>query len=985
MDSLCRIELLGGLRVHQTGRCITRFRTGNSGLLLAYLAYFHDRSHPREILIDMLWPDCEPRTARHRLSVILASLRRQLEPPGIPAGTIIQADRSALRLNAEAVSIDAVDFLETMRAAGRREAPEQRLALLEQAMRMYRAGLLTGYYAEWVIAEQRRLQAISEKARDVIRALRAQGVKSARPVPEQFAAQPTSVRCPRVALPLTLTRFFGRGSEIDRIASLLAPSLDGGPDTVDGRPGVSPSRLLTLTGPGGSGKTRLAIEAARRCAPAFAGRVWFVGLADISDPGLIGAAIVSALGMEPAPTREPLDQVTAHLNRAEGGASLLVLDNVEHLLYSDRANCQDGASVVRTLLERAPSLSCLVTSRETLSLDGERELCVEPLATPNGDVAAPEALMEYSGVALFVDRSQAARADFQVTAHNAKTVARLCDRLEGLPLAIELCAARAQVLTPAQMLAQLDDRFTFLVSRKRDAVNRHRTLRAAIEWSCRLLPPEAQRFFARLSVFRGGWTVEAAEAVCEEPRALVYLERLRECSLVLAQETEHGMRFRILESVREYAAHQLTDRERAYCQRRHGEHFLKAAERAWSIGRYYALESDVDNLRASFAWALDADPELALRLAITLSRMWTAWGSSRDAYRWLCDALERNPQPTMGRAHALYELWHLISFGGQEDMHRRDPLLAEFTAIYRTLADPGAIAKAAHAQGLAAMEAGQYSAARFHLEEGLETNRQLNDQLGCANLLTALGVLAMMEGDYDQARAVLQESLRLFDEAGERGTWNGAANTLLNLGRLYTIVDDYSEARKILDKALTHYRRMKRTPGICSTIASLGELALAQGEYQRATALIEESLKIAMDTETFAAAAHHMAQLGLIALTQGEPERAAMLFRDCLAFSTANATASGVAYSLDGVGMVAASQAPMRQAPRLFGAAEAIRQSNCIPLWPTDRRHYDCYVAAARASLGEEEFARSWAEGRALTLDEAIACALDEASAPPMQ
>jgi predicted ATPase len=320
-------------------------------------------------------------------------------------------------------------------------------------------------------------------------------------------------------LPPQFTRFFGRAEEIARLEGLL---LD------------EQARLVTLTGPGGSGKTRLALEVARQVLEPFRGAVWFVPLADLADSRLIVDAVGEALSIQQVPGVERLEQVVEVLSRQP---TLLVLDNFEHLLREEegeRGEREDGrgrkrteenttspphhlttspTALVRTLLSRVPTLACLVTSRQRLELAGEREYRVRPLPTPEGVTTLAE-VVRCESVRLLVDRAQAARPDFQVTARNVSAVAALCDGLEGIPLALELAAARAQVLTPAQMVAQLEQRFDFLVSRRRDVAARHRTLRAAMEWSYQLLPLELQRFFARLSVFRGGWTLEAAAAVC---------------------------------------------------------------------------------------------------------------------------------------------------------------------------------------------------------------------------------------------------------------------------------------------------------------------------------------------------------------------------------------------------------------------------------------------------------------------------------------
>jgi non-specific serine/threonine protein kinase len=392
----------------------------------------------------------------------------------------------------------------------------------------------------------------------------------------------------RGRVPVKLTTFFGREKELEQLEELLL------------REG---QRLVTLAGLAGCGKTRLAIEAARRMTSAFGGRVWFVSVQDVGEPGLILGAVLDALGEPRQDGVHPVEQLAGVLPTER---SLLVLDNFEHLV-------EGGGQVVRGLLERVPALTCLVTSRRALDLKGEREFTVRPLPTPSGEETEAK-LMQCPSAELFVDRARAVRPDFKVTEQNAESVANVCRRLEGIPLALELAAARARVMTPAGMLIQLKRPLDFLVDTRRGATSRHRTMREALEWSYKLLQPGLQRFFASLSVFRGGWTVEAAEAVCEEPRALDYIEELRECSLVLAEEcrwSRTGMRFLMLESVREYADEQLSAEEREARRRLHAQFYLSLVERSKPDDEredvwLERLASEQDNIGAARAWYRDA-------------------------------------------------------------------------------------------------------------------------------------------------------------------------------------------------------------------------------------------------------------------------------------------------------------------------------------------------------------------------------------------
>jgi predicted ATPase len=412
--------------------------------------------------------------------------------------------------------------------------------------------------------------------------------ETARSEPDEpgVTATPDTARAAS-SLPLTLTRFFGREDEIERLQVLLRIEERG----VRAKDGLAfGCRLVTLTGPGGSGKTRLVTEAARRWIELLHSLVWFVPLADLSDAALIPNAVADVLGLARQPHVTPEEQVIEALNRQP---ALLILDNFEHLLDGDA-----GTQFVQRLLARVPMLTLLVTSRHRLELDGEQELPIAALPTPdmgdegrglgdtervvpNPQIPTPALLLTFPSVQLFVDRAQAARPDFQVTARNADDVAALCARLEGLPLAIELAAARSQVLTPSQMLSQVNHRFDFLVSRHRHKEARHTTLRAVVDWSYRLLSPELQRFFRQLSVFRGGWTLSAASAVSGEALTLDWLEELRDGSLVVTEETGRGeMRYRMLETMREYASEQTSGEEAGVLGRRHAEYYTSLAEEA---------------------------------------------------------------------------------------------------------------------------------------------------------------------------------------------------------------------------------------------------------------------------------------------------------------------------------------------------------------------------------------------------------------------
>ena len=600
MDAPWRIRLLGALRVEAGETTISRFATSRVAVLLARLAFYPQRAHSREELADLLWPEADLGAGRLNLRVAIASLRRQLEPPPISPGSILVADRSFIGLNPDAFRCDVVEFEAAWAKASRAASPLSKRDALAGAAALYGGDLLPGFYDDWIAEERERLDALHEELCAQQGELAARiptgqsSIMATESAVESAAPSPRLLCPPRLLrLPIQFTRFFGREQDCTHISDLL--------EMLD-------TRLVTLTGTGGVGKTRLALETAHqiteRTASRFAGPVCFIPLADLSDARLIPAAIADALALARADDVEPLDQVVAALSELR--PTLLVLDNFEHLV-------ERGAPLVLSLLTRLPSLTCLVTSRRRLLLPGEREYPVSPLSVPPlGLPDAPETPDQVTSVQLFVDRAQAARPDFQLTRGNAAAVAALCRNLEGIPLAIELVAARAMALSPAQMNERLAQRFEVPSSRGGDEEDHYRSLWAALAWSYELLSPSLQRFFRGLSIFQGGCTVEAAQAVCTEPRALEFLTQLRERSLVMVDHDGGAPQFRLLETLREFAGEQLSEGERAGLRARHGDYFMAQAEASQAdlCGPEQAhwlerLEADNDNLRA----ALDAAHE----------------------------------------------------------------------------------------------------------------------------------------------------------------------------------------------------------------------------------------------------------------------------------------------------------------------------------------------------------------------------------------
>jgi len=587
-------------------------------------------------------------------------------------------------------------------------------------------------------------------------------------------------------LPAQATPFIGRESEIRAVKEHLSSAS---------------VRLLTLTGVGGTGKTRLALQAAADMVDDFEDGVFFIPLAALSDPGLVLQAIAQAFALREAKDRPLKEQLQFHLRDKQ---VLLVLDNFEQVI--------DAAPVVSDLLTAAPRLKVLVTSREVLRLYGESNYPVPPLSVPDPQRLPPlERLTQYEAVALFIDRARAVAPDFAVTNDNAPAVAEICHRLDGLPLAIELAAARVRVLPPQSMLVELSHRLTFVAGRARDLPTRQRTLRGAIDWSHDLLTDDEQKLFRRLGVFVGGCALEAIESICNfdnDLRVLDTMDSLVGKSLLKQSETRGQPRFTMLETIRDYAREKMmADGHVEHLQKRHRDYFmalamkaapkLLGAEQADWFGR---LDEEHDNLRSVLESSLSqAEPEGSLGLCSALQRFWWTRGHLSEGRAWCARALggPQAGEPTPARAKAL---------GGA---------------------------------GLLAFWQGDYPSARAQHEEGLAIWRQLGDRRGIGLSLNNLGMLARIQGDYAAARALYEECQVIYRELGDR--W-GMGSSLMNLGNVFAEQGDYGGSRMQLEGSLAIFRELGDRVSIATALENLGNVAYEQGELASARALHVESL-----------------------------------------------------------------------------------------------------------------------------------------------
>ena len=744
---------------------------------------------------------------------------------------------------------------------------------------------------------------------------------------------------PRTNLPAPLTSFLGRAAEMAELKRRLSAA----------SPGVE--RLMTLTGAGGTGKTRLALQLAHDLRDRFPGGAWLVELAPVLNPEYVPQTVATALGLREVPgyplTRTVSDYLRPH-------PALLILDGCEHLIDA----C---ARLVDALLRACPHLRVLVTSHEALGFLGEAICLVPPLALPAAWLTPVlPAVAESEAVLLFVERARAVQPDFQLTRVNASAVARVCQQLDGLPLAIELAAARLRGLTVDQLAERLDDRFGLLAGGNRTAPPRHQTLAALLDWSYDLLPEPERTLLRRLAVFRDGWTLEAAEAVCagaplEAPVVLALLLRLVDKSLVVIEAQGPHMRYRLLESVKQYAWHKALGHgeTRALQERFYGwclgliteaAPHLKSSSQLVLLDR---LEAEHDNFNAALDWALQAAPNrplAGLRLAAALGWFWYLRGSWSAARSWLEEALAQAGQAAhpVARAQALNALGFLADCQGSE-----------------------AVAEAA-------------------LEESVALGRQTGNTLILADALAYLGELVSWQPQTERAEPLLTEAISLFRRLGTAGRW-GLAAALKFLAEAAFFQDDYDRAEALFQESARLFRELGERWGLSNTLTSHAAVVLRRGNLHGAAALFQQALDLQREMHYPFGWVHIFNRLRhaayLASRGQGDPAWVVARLTESLALAQDVGHQWGIAASLGQLAKAAQAQGQAQRAARLLGAAEVIREASQVPVPPYPFRAHERDVAELRAALSPEAFEAAWAEGRAMSLEAAIAFAL-EAYAP---
>jgi len=725
---------------------------------------------------------------------------------------------------------------------------------------------------------------------------------------------------PSTNLPASVTPLIGRTVEIYQLQQLL---------------GQKEVRLVTLTGIGGAGKTRLSLAVAAQLPERFADGIFFVKLAAINDPALVADTIAQTLGVR----ENPGQPVAEHLKVLLGAKQLLlVVDNCEHVITA--------TPLLTELLLVAPRLKILATSREPLHLSGEYEFPVPPLPVPaRKALPAVEALAQIPAVALFIQRAQAVKPDFTFTQENARLVAELCVQLDGLPLAIELAAARIKLFSPQEMLTYLDRRFQWLTSGARDAPVHQRTLQSTLDWSYNLLEAGEQLLFRRLGIFIGGWTLASAEAVCKGasdllPDVLAGMASLIDKNLLQRQLGANGeTRFGMLETLRIYALEQLSaNQEMTAVQQQHADyflglvkesksHFTSATEGVW-LDR---LEEELGNLRAVLAWskAEASRVQVGLRLADDLYLLWNRRGHMNEGRRWLTEllTLPAAASPTPARAAAL------------------------------------------RAAGLLATRQSDYATAHTWLEESVSIAKELGNNHELAYSLMSLADVENFQAHYDRAIALFEEGLALTRAAGDQ---YGTAFGLYALGGIALAQHNFAQARAVYEECLVLHRGRGNKNGIVLALNGLGKVAHHQHHYDQAKALYEESLALARQLRIRPTISWLLIDLGGLELVQGNAGRAKGLYAESLAIAVELGLKHSIAECLAGLAEVMGLMRQPERAVRLFGATQRLLDEIGAQLSSLERLAYDQHLTDVQAHLSAVAFAAAWSQGQAMTLEQAI-------------
>jgi predicted ATPase/DNA-binding SARP family transcriptional activator len=1016
------LSLLGPMQVDLDGQAVDSFAYNKARALLAYLAVEADRVHHRDAIVGLLWPGMPDAAARTNLRQVLTSLRDTIGV-GNPVAPFLLTTRDTLQFNpASDYTLDVARFIQMLdTCAKHRHRHVSRCpacaARLNEAAALYRGDFLlqlpavdSAPYEEWLVVKrealhQRAAEALAQLARHherwghagqarqlltrlielepwdegayvhLMRLLARDGQRSAalaqyetcrRLLAEQFGVEPDPATQKLIAqiragdtleessstrsieLPSAATPLIGREAELAELRDLLSDPAQ---------------RVLTLVGPGGIGKTRLALAVAQANAPVFDAGAVFVSLAALSSAELLPGAILSALGVPLEQRASPEQQLIDYLRPRE---LLLVLDNFEQLLAN--------AELVKRIIQQALKITLLITSRERLALQVEHVFELAGLDYPAPEVTTD--LERHQAVQLFVERAQRVQRKFQLAPDNAPAVARICQLVEGLPLAIELAASTVGAQSCAAIADDIANDLRALITRLRDVPERHRSMWAAFEHSWRLLTGEEQVVFRGLSVFRGGFQLEAARHIAGASAAL--LTSLIDKSLV---QREAAGRYDLHDLLRQYGREKLGEaNELEQVGERQLAWYLQLATAAEPqlMGKEQAswleqLEAENDNLRTALQWTLDHQQfESAARLGAALHRFWYLRSRLTEGRQWLEQILLHSAEvPLTLRADLVYGACQLAR--AQADLPRAAMFAQQALTLQRELGNKSGMATALNSLSLIIRDQGDLEQASLLLEESLTLWRASGDQRGISRGLNSLGIIARRRGDYPHARTFFEESLIISRQLGNQ---HDVADALQNLGNVARHQGDLAQAQAFYEQSLVLYREIGDVASVANALNSLGIVARLQGDYSQAVTLHEDSLRLRREIGAARGIASSLNNLGLARVEQRDAARAAAAFKDSLALACEQGDKSGILSNVEGLAEVAVIQGQFLYAMQILGAAETWREAIGSPLSPDERIQLEPYINLARVQLDDATFAQTWENGRGLTLEEAGVLAL---------
>jgi predicted ATPase/DNA-binding SARP family transcriptional activator len=986
--------------------------------LLAYLV-LHPETHSREKTAALFWGDVPDAQARVSLRYALAMLRKEL------GGDLVITDRETVQLNPEfPLWVDARAFSQITHRVSQNTDMAAAIRDMQSATSQYRGDLLADFYDDWILPERelyrqayldtllhltQHYRSTSEYARAVETAQRvletdpanerahqhlmfcfvalgnrhaalqqyAQCVRALReqlavdPAPEttalyetlkQASGESLSSAARLSNLPIPLTSFIGREQEMTEVKELLT--------TGDGRQSAvgRPSSIITLTGAGGSGKTRLAIQVATDLLDAYRDGVWWVELAGLADGALVAQAVEKALGLQES-TRQPVKTLTNFLRDKQ---LLLVLDNCEHLLDA----C---AHLARTLLGACPHLQILATSREPLGFIGET---VRPISTfafpePNAE-PRPEVLLRYEAVRLFVERARAVYAAFALTAQNASAVAQICARLDGIPLALELAAARVYEMSVHEIAARLDDRFNFFTRGNRGALPRQQTLYALMDWSHTLLSDMERVLFRRLSVFAGGLTLDAATAIGSDDGVAPH--QVQDLVLNLARKSllnvtrEGTTRYVMLETIREYAEEKLAESgEHNEFKNRHSDYFLdfaervepkiKSAERPVWAQRYH---EEHENIQAALRWAIESNRDIRVELPTALFRFWLFRGHFAVGRKWM-EQLLASPQGARPeiRARALITAGELAAWINDT---RGIEMLEEALPICRELGDKKGTALALQWLGVNYAFRYELDRARNMSEESAALFRELGDVWLLGESTCWRGQIALLARDIPRSLELSLQGAKLLAESGD--IWDTACPRH-RLARIAYFQGDYAAAQDKAMEALRLFSDVDDTGGVGIVAGTVGQIARARGDYTLARQFYQQSLQMKSAEQEEDIGRLH-SNLGFVEFHLGNLKNAAEEFETSFEIARKTGSKGLLTCCLIGFAMLAAANKQLARAAQLLGAASSVRDGLRDDLEPADGAEYDSVAAELQRQMQAEAFDAAWAEGRSMTLEQTL-------------